>query len=422
MKKLLIILAFLAWLPISYATDIEINKSAGNYEIVIKENEGRDYKIKVIESEDAEKLEQAIKPCQGASESECKSACCYPLKNSKNNVQEKKSQRVLEKKILWLWNSNFSKLIFFTLATALGAGLTYFFAGLRDDYIGKKTAEEFNKGMKFYEDKKYSKAIQVWRPLAEKGYGKTGIVIKIWKFLAGKIKESWGDNGYADAQFYLGLMYERGDGVLQNYDTAIEWYRKAADQKNAEAQNNLGKIYKTVKKEYKEAVKWLTKAANQGNARGQNNLGFMHNQNLGVDKQDNQEAFEWYIKAAEQGLASAQNNIGYMYSEGLVNGNSNPEEAVKWLRQSAKQGDEAGQYNLACMYQNGRGVAQSNTHAYKWFYIADKNGDEVAKNKLDELHQVMNQKEIEKAEEMANRWLGSNSNYLDSSEPLDETE
>lgn len=34
----------------------------------------------------------------------------------------------------------------------------------------------------------------------------------------------------ARAQLYLGLMYHKGDGVPQDYQEALKWLRKAAEQ------------------------------------------------------------------------------------------------------------------------------------------------------------------------------------------------
>jgi len=42
--------------------------------------------------------------------------------------------------------------------------------------------------------------------------------------------------GNADAQFHLGVMYEFGEGVPQDYKEAARWYRLAADQGDAHAQ------------------------------------------------------------------------------------------------------------------------------------------------------------------------------------------
>ncbi|OLP04663.1 tetratricopeptide repeat protein, partial [Rhodoferax antarcticus] len=49
--------------------------------------------------------------------------------------------------------------------------------------------------------------------------------------------------GLADAQSNLGVMYENGQGVSQDYKEAVKWYRLAAEQGNANAQSNLGVMY-----------------------------------------------------------------------------------------------------------------------------------------------------------------------------------
>ena len=41
------------------------------------------------------------------------------------------------------------------------------------------------------------------------------------------------DEGVARAQFNLGVMYAKGQGVAQDYAEAAKWYRLAADQGHA---------------------------------------------------------------------------------------------------------------------------------------------------------------------------------------------
>lgn len=69
------------------------------------------------------------------------------------------------------------------------------------------------------------------------------------------------------------------------------------------------------KKRYKKAVNWLRKAAEQGNAAAQNNLGCCYKSGQGVE-QNYIEAVQWYMKAVEQGDAFAQCNLGFCYIEG----------------------------------------------------------------------------------------------------------
>jgi hypothetical protein len=55
-------------------------------------------------------------------------------------------------------------------------------------------------------------------------------------------------------------------------------------------------------------MKWYRKAADQGNANAFQNLGFMYEKGLGVP-QDNTEALKWYRKAADQGQPDAQKSF-----------------------------------------------------------------------------------------------------------------
>ena len=49
--------------------------------------------------------------------------------------------------------------------------------------------------------------------------------------------------GYAPAQYNLGVMYHEGSGVPQDDTEAVKWYRTAAEQGYALAQHNLGLMY-----------------------------------------------------------------------------------------------------------------------------------------------------------------------------------
>ena len=51
------------------------------------------------------------------------------------------------------------------------------------------------------------------------------------------------EDGDAEAQNDLGVMYGNGEGVPQDYKEAVKWYRLAAEQGVAAAQYNLGGMY-----------------------------------------------------------------------------------------------------------------------------------------------------------------------------------
>ena len=72
-----------------------------------------------------------------------------------------------------------------------------------------------------------------------------------------------------------------------------------------------------------------------------------------------------YQKAAVQGDKNAQFNLGLMYEQGKGVA-QDQEEAVKWFRQAAEQGNMMAQNNLGSIYENGKGVAQDLQKAAIW--------------------------------------------------------
>ncbi len=83
------------------------------------------------------------------------------------------------------------------------------------------------------------------------------------------------EQGYADAQFNLGLLYADGDGVPQDMVEAAELFMQAAEQGHVDAQNNLGAMYYTgegVDRDEQKAIEWFEKAAAQGNEEAQANI------------------------------------------------------------------------------------------------------------------------------------------------------
>ncbi|MBQ2573792.1 MAG: sel1 repeat family protein, partial [Bacteroidales bacterium] len=77
------------------------------------------------------------------------------------------------------------------------------------------------------------------------------------------------EQGDTDAQVNLGNCYWNGNGIEQNHEEAVTWFRKAAEQGDAVAQYNLGLCYEYgngVEQNNEETVKWYRKAAEQGEA------------------------------------------------------------------------------------------------------------------------------------------------------------
>ena len=196
------------------------------------------------------------------------------------------------------------------------------------------------------------------------------------------------EQGYTDAQYFLGLMYAKGQSVPQDYGEAIKWIRMAAEGRDYEAQYTLGNMYyqgEGVPQDYTEAAKWYRKAE-KWNTNARYDLGNMYYKGEGVP-QDYIEAVKWFRKAAEWGHVDAQVRLSLMYrnGDGVA---KDEEEAAKWTEEVANRelfaeakrtqtaldhADALTQRNLGEAYYNGRGP-KSDIEAAKWFQKAADQG------------------------------------------------
>ena len=242
-------------------------------------------------------------------------------------------------------------------------------------------AGPYEVGMDWYNRGDYATALSMWRPLAAQGH--------------------------ADAQNNLGRMYRKGQGVSSNSQEAVKWWRLAAAQGVAEAQNNLGFMYESgtgVAQDLKEAEKWYRLAAAQGVTEAQIFLGVMYENGQGVVR-DYVQAQMWYLLSAANGshdgtkarniiankmtaaqIAQAQEMAhrcqvsSYKQCNGVVQDHI---EAVKWYQIKADQHDPWAENFLGFMYANGLGVVQDHREAVKWYRVAaNNNGHAPAQNNL----------------------------------------
>ena len=111
------------------------------------------------------------------------------------------------------------------------------------------------------------------------------------------------EEGNASAQYRLGLLYDGGVGVPQDYRQAKEWFEKAAKQGHAGAQADLGMLYLQgagVPQSAQMAVFWFSQAAEQGDVLACAKLGWTYAEGRGV-RQDFIQAHMWYNLSAAQG-------------------------------------------------------------------------------------------------------------------------
>lgn len=97
-------------------------------------------------------------------------------------------------------------------------------------------------------------------------------------------------------------MYARGEGVAQDDAEATKWFRRAAEQNDANAQTILGARYEQglgAPQDDVEAATWYRKAADQGDGKAQLYLGRMYYVGRGV-LQDFVLAHMWLNLAASR--------------------------------------------------------------------------------------------------------------------------
>ncbi len=113
------------------------------------------------------------------------------------------------------------------------------------------------------------------------------------------------------AQFHVGLMMRKGEGVAQSDAEAARWYRLAADRGFAEAQVKLAEMYsfgQGVPLSHERAAAWYRRAADSGNAEAQFQLGHLYSIGQGVETNYVQSR-HWIRTAALQGHIAAAREL-----------------------------------------------------------------------------------------------------------------
>jgi len=130
--------------------------------------------------------------------------------------------------------------------------------------------------------------------------------------LAGTLARA--DQGDAEAQYGLGLMYGAGSEKPGDHAQGAQWFRKAADQNHSLAQFNLGMMFATgrgVPRDEITATSWFRKAAEGGDCGGQHMLGMSCHRTsveaLQIDAMESRiEAYKWFHLAAGHGYNGSQ--------------------------------------------------------------------------------------------------------------------
>jgi len=210
------------------------------------------------------------------------------------------------------------------------------------------------------------------------------------------------ENHYPEAQYQLGLCFERGDGVEESETKALLWIRLASKQNHFKAQQKLAEIltkfanegnghaayelaglYRNgigVEKSFKKCAQWLEKSCGLNHIQAMMDLAEMYDGGIGVDDSVVM-AFQLYNEAAENGNIDAQYILAKRYNHGRGTP-PDPTMALEWFLRAAKQGHIESQFLVAVMFKSGKGTRANPSEAIRWMTFASNQGHEEAARRL----------------------------------------
>jgi TPR repeat protein len=185
--------------------------------------------------------------------------------------------------------------------------------------------------------------------------------------------------GDATAQYYLGVLYDHGEGVLRNYMTATGWYEKAATQGHRDAQFNLGMIY-------------YHGAGGAGDP--------------GAVAQDQAAAARWLAPAADLEHPMASYLMCLLVDEGKTV-ERDVDRALALCRAAADSGIAGAQYNTGLLLAERSNEIASWREAYTWFLLAKRSNYPGAQQNLEAVSRYLDETEIGAATAAADAWTPS---------------
>ena len=203
------------------------------------------------------------------------------------------------------------------------------------------------------------------------------------------------EQGNAEAENMLGMLYLKGIAVEVDLDKAFLYISTAAHKNYDRAQYNLGRMYKYgmgCEIDFNQAIRWFEKATSNGNQRAAYSLGYMAYKGFGI-KQDYSKAVYWFERSQDP---MAKHFLGLCYYLGygvsantdkaleilLNNTTLNSKTLVNYIKENQKE---------SIAYQAEEAL----------------NNDEVVQKIASEFNYETpaSNKNIEK-EELVNEWIG----------------
>ena len=200
--------------------------------------------------------------------------------------------------------------------------------------------------------------------------------------------------GLALAQNLVGNMYIEGSAPGgKDPDKGMWWYIHAGQQKEPTSIYNIGTLFERglgVVQDFNEAIQWFTRAADLGSVNAHSVLGLLHHRGL-IPSTHPSKAFHHYSQAAFQGHPLSLYNLGRCFQEGFGCVRDNQQAYHCFLAAADQEFDKA-ILALAICHEFGIGVDCDLQQAVHWYVKAAVMGLQEARLRLIPIYtlQIMN--------------------------------
>lgn len=164
----------------------------------------------------------------------------------------------------------------------------------------------------------------------------------------------------------------------KKYDEALPLLREQADQNDAKAQGQIGRMYfegKGVPQDYNKAAEWIHKSAEGGHPASQYMLAWFYYKGIGVPR-DYIKSVAWAQQSSDKGDVDASNLLGVLYRTGQ----GVPKDytkALEFFHEADRYGNIEAPAHLASMYKSGQGVSKDYRQAIDWYAKAAEKGNDT---------------------------------------------
>jgi len=186
--------------------------------------------------------------------------------------------------------------------------------------------------------------------------------------------------GKLEELFLLAWMVDHGVGVEQDVRTALTLYLRAANKGHPDAQFNVGVMYDradegVVERDAVKAAHYYKLAVAQGVKDAQYSLAYLYADGDGVER-DYNKAVYFYDLAVRQGDKDAMYNVGEIFERGVA---GIPQDLRKAVEYFSLAGDVRCSNKMGLMYRAGTGVPRDTARAVQCYQVAAEYGSTVGR-------------------------------------------